>query len=980
LSRRFIGMPAAEVEQGIDGALKAVIDAIGFDRSVMARLTDDRKGFIITHRYDGVASRALYDVGATLTVEALPALLSKIVEGKEVRIEDVSAVPDAGLGARSGIRAIAAFPLVVGGDVFGSVAFMCDRPSNLVHLGSLRTVAQTFASALDRKRIDEALRWRLRLTELTAAVSRRFIDVPIAELRPSIDDALRQIAELCGFKRAILSELSEDKKNFAITQRYLAPGFEEIVPLRVERPVASFGFIAARLAAKQPIVLSLDTLPPHAVAERREIELTGMTHVIMLPLVVGDELLGSVGLAAPALPEPSVLDMLNVVGELFTGALHRERAEKGLAERLRFEEALSRVAARLIDAQPDVFDTIVVTALRTVGESLDFDRVALFWLSPDRRFFNLVHEWCGPGIESFQRSMTGLPIDDFGWPLVEIRDGRAMVFGPAEVPPEGASARRVLERDGTRLLAFVPLVISGEVVGCIGFHRIRSAKRLAEPQLRRLRLVGDMIAEAMARRGAQVSLEHSEVRFAQVVAAALDGFAMIGETGIVLDWTAQTEKILGFPRGEVLGSPFTSIVAERDRESVAEMAAVYARAQLTASARIEISGLHRDGYEVPIELSISRLSAGESPAFGIFIRDITDRCRAEQVRQQAFDEISRLKRQIEGERDYLREEIRTERQFGDMIGDSPALRRVLDLVESVASTTATVLIRGESGVGKEVVARAIHSRSRRADGPLVKVNCASVPKELFESEFFGHVRGAFTGALRDRVGRFELADRGTLFLDEVGEIPIDLQAKLLRVLQESEFERVGADRTRKVDVRVVAATNRDLEAEAATGRFRKDLFYRLSVFPIEVPPLRQRREDVVLLARHFLQIQSRNLGRAGLVLEDRHEKMLLAYDWPGNVRELQHVIERAVILSREPPLRLDLSLPVPSATQVPPSGNQVLTDSAVRALERDNIVSALERCGWRISGADGAAELLGVSPSTLRDRMRSFDIQRPKAN
>ena len=247
--------------------------------------------------------------------------------------------------------------------------------------------------------------------------------------------------------------------------------------------------------------------------------------------------------------------------------------------------------------------------------------------------------------------------------------------------------------------------------------------------------------------------------------------------------------------------------------------------------------------------------------------------------------------------------------MGDLIGESPALERVVALIESVASTSATVLIRGESGVGKELIARGIHSRSRRADEPLVKVNCASVPKELFESEFFGHVRGAFTGALKDRAGRFELADRGTLFLDEVGEIPLDLQAKLLRVLQEKEFERVGAEKTRKVDVRIIAATNRDLAAEAAAGRFRKDLYYRLSVFPIEIPPLRERREDILPLAEHFLKLHRRNLGRPHLAFEDDHRRRLLAYDWPGNVRELQHVIERAVILAREGPLRLDLALP-----------------------------------------------------------------------
>jgi transcriptional regulator with GAF, ATPase, and Fis domain len=285
-------------------------------------------------------------------------------------------------------------------------------------------------------------------------------------------------------------------------------------------------------------------------------------------------------------------------------------------------------------------------------------------------------------------------------------------------------------------------------------------------------------------------------------------------------------------------------------------------------------------------------------------------------------------------------------------------------------------------VGKELFARAIHERSPRRDGPLVKVNCASVPKELFESEFFGHVRGAFTGAVKDRAGRFELADNGTLFLDEIGDIPFDLQAKLLRVLQESEFERVGDDRTRKVDVRIIAATNRNLEADVTAGRFRQDLYYRLSVFPIDVPPLRARREDVRPLAEQFLQLCSAKLGRSGLEITDAQARLLRDYDWPGNVRELQHVIERAVILSPQPPLELERALQVgqlPAGDDPRPSSGEqpsILRDEELRALERKSIIAALEKAAGRIAGPGGAAELLGIRPSTLRDRMKALGVPR----
>jgi transcriptional regulator with GAF, ATPase, and Fis domain len=304
----------------------------------------------------------------------------------------------------------------------------------------------------------------------------------------------------------------------------------------------------------------------------------------------------------------------------------------------------------------------------------------------------------------------------------------------------------------------------------------------------------------------------------------------------------------------------------------------------------------------------------------------------------------------------------------------------------VAPTEANVLILGESGTGKELVARAIHDLSARKDHSLVRVNCASIPKELFESEFFGHVRGAFTGAIKDRVGRFELADGGTLFLDEVGEIPLDLQSKLLRVLQEGQFERVGDERTRTVRVRLITATNRDLLAEAKAGRFRLDLYYRLSVFPIEVPPLRERPEDIGVLAEHFLQQAARRLGVPRPRLTRLHVQELRSYDWPGNVRELQNVIERAVILARGGALQFDLPHRVRQDTLVEPmasvpsrDGEEELSLDELAIREREIVVAALRRSNWKIYGADGAAALLRIKPTTLVSKMKRLKVQKDGA-
>ena len=336
------------------------------------------------------------------------------------------------------------------------------------------------------------------------------------------------------------------------------------------------------------------------------------------------------------------------------------------------------------------------------------------------------------------------------------------------------------------------------------------------------------------------------------------------------------------------------------------------------------------------------------------------------------------RKSLEFENEYLQEELRG--NYRTILGDSPALKKVLAQIEMVAPTNASVLILGESGTGKELVARAIHDRSPRKTAALVRVNCASIPRELFESEFFGHVRGAFTGAVKDRVGRFELAHNGTLFLDEIGEVPLELQSKLLRVLQEGQFEKVGEDRTRTVDVRIVAATNRDLEAEVKAGRFRQDLYYRLSVFPIDLPPLRDRAEDISALAQYFLTQSARKLGLNPPRLTSAQVKELQSYDWPGNVRELQNVIERAAIRSRDG--RLELGLARTGSTRPTSRMSETRSQSAPASLgeikehERSLILDALAKTRGKIYGPAGAAALLGLKPTTLSSRVHRMGLKK----
>ena len=370
-----------------------------------------------------------------------------------------------------------------------------------------------------------------------------------------------------------------------------------------------------------------------------------------------------------------------------------------------------------------------------------------------------------------------------------------------------------------------------------------------------------------------------------------------------------------------------------------------------------------------------------------WLRTIANHAAASLANASAWEQIESLRRRLEMENDYLQEEVRTRNAFGDMVGRSAALQKIAEQIELVAPTDSTVLVTGPSGTGKELVAREIHRRSARCDRPLIKVNCAAIPRELYDSEFFGHTKGSFTGAVRDRIGRFELADGGTLFLDEIGEIPLDLQSKLLRVLQESELERVGEEQTRRVNVRVIAATNRDLKAESDAGRFRSDLYYRLSVFPIELPPLSQRKEDIPLLAEHVLAQLARKLGRPTPRLTKANVHDLQRYDWPGNVREFQHVLERAMITSKAGRLRFQLdsgrsASDRPSvdangfagATE-PVEDDRVMTVAELRELETNNIRRALSQSKGKVSGPGGAAELLGMKPTTLASRIKSLGIE-----
>jgi PAS domain S-box-containing protein len=466
-------------------------------------------------------------------------------------------------------------------------------------------------------------------------------------------------------------------------------------------------------------------------------------------------------------------------------------------------------------------------------------------------------------------------------------------------------------------------------------------------------------------------LRESEKRFRATFEQAAVGVAHSSLDGRLLLMNQKLCDILGYTPEEIVTKTYQEVTHPDDLEAELE----YARRLLAGeveSCSYEKRYIRKDGTLIWVNLTASVVrdeETGEPSYFVAIIKDISARKAAEEALKSALEEVRLLKDRLQEENVYLREEAKVERHFGEIVGRSNVVRRVLRKIEQVAATDATVLITGETGTGKELVARAIHRESPRRDRPLVKVNCAALPPTLIESELFGHEKGSFTGAVGRKVGRFELADGGTLFLDEIGELPLEVQPKLLRVLQDGEFERVGSAQSIRADVRVIAATNRDLSQDVQARRFRADLFYRLNVYPITVPPLRQRREDIPLLVEHFVRVLSKKMGKEITSVAPSALEALRSYHWSGNVRELANVIERAVITTTGTVLQISNISETLSATALQQPSK------TLAEVEREYIAAVSEATGWRIEGPDGAAKILGLHPSTLRARMQKLRIK-----
>jgi len=641
-----------------------------------------------------------------------------------------------------------------------------------------------------------------------------------------------------------------------------------------------------------------------------------------------------------------------------------------ISERLRFEQMISDLSARFINLPHEHLDSEIENALGRVLAFFQVDRCGLLHTLPDKDAWQITHVAYAENAERVPKG-TDLPRSINPWAYDRlINENKVISYARvADMPDEAHVDKQTWIDWGIRSNLTMPILRRESVVHLISINALQSERVWPEVFIPRLQLLGEIFVNALERRKAELTLRDSEERLNLAAASAEAGiWVMEVDTGRI--WaTDKLREVLHFtPEEDLSFERFLEVVHPDDRESARETLAQCL--QTRDLVRLEYRIVPPDGsirWIVSRGRSYAATPEQAERVMGVAI-DITDRKALEARLHAQLEEIQQLKQQLEQETIYLREEIMLRHGHEGIVARSAAMKQVLAQVEQVAATDATVLLSGETGTGKELLARTIHNLSKRKERSLITINCAALPPTLIESELFGREKGAYTGALTRMAGRFEVAHRSTFFLDEVAELPIDLQAKLLRVLEEGRFERLGSTQSLQVDVRIIAATNRDLAQEVAEGRFRSDLFYRLSVFPVAIPPLRERPEDIPPLVWMFAKQNEKKLGKRVDHIPRRKMNALKRYTWPGNARELRNIVEHAMITSSGG--TLDVGPPMRE------SGKVAFTDT-LADVERKHILGVLDKTGWRITGKNGAAEILGLKRTTLQARMRKLGIKRP---
>jgi len=848
------------------------------------------------------------------------------------------------------------------------------------------------------------------LVELSQALS----VVPVDNLKTEISRWLEQLAREMGAERCSVGEFygAEDEPRFLVHWK-LGEQAERFMPngrVWIQRQLSTGRVVS---------IARLDDMPAEAEALREEFEARGVRSGLWVPMVVQGETVGAIGLTTLShernWPDP-VVDRCRLVGHVMGGALLRRRETGEIEERARFEELVTDISSRLMNVDGDVY-ALTDVVLRELGQFLKMDRVTYLEVDAEQPRIVPIRQWAAEAISDAESVMNMDVSLRFPWLTEKITgDEQIVVDNMPQFPPEAAPERQYCEHIGIRSFTMVPATLGHSVVAALALDSIHEPLLWSDRILRRLRIVADMIASAQARATAKHELEELR-RFETAISRISTDFVNLPpdevdakiEVGLKLIATTLDVDLITLlqPRPDdyrvthewvsekLEGEGFKNVHVDDDFPWLIDQLkhdqpiAIRSLSDFPDEASIERAAMIEEGLAAAlwVPFKIRGELAGHLAINSVKPRAWSDelvprlrligevfgealhRRDAELALQESFRKIESLKEQLQRENLYLRQEAKLNQNFGDIIGDSATLRAALNKVEQVAATDSTVLILGETGTGKELLARAIHNLSNRKDKLMVKVNCAALPASLVEAELFGREKGAYTGSLARELGRFEIADGSTILLDEIGELPLDLQAKLLRVLEDGEFERLGSSTTRKVNVRVLAATNRDLAQAVKDKEFREDLYYRINVFPIEVPPLRKHIEDIPPLVWSFVQEFSEVMGKTIDTIPRATMDALNAYSWPGNVRELRNAIERAMIVSPGP--KLDIEVPIVAVSE-----NDTVSSNRLEDIEREHIQTILDSAGWRIRGEGGAAEILAIKPTTLEARMKKLGLER----
>ena len=921
ISITFINLPTTEIDKNIEIGLKRIVECLEIDRGSLLEFTNEKTQLSLTWSY---AREDIQPASYISVSEKYPWVTEILRSGKTCCISGPDELPDEAWHEKQyfleqGVKSIALIPLSVGGDIVGAIGFssiLTERkwPDDLIQ--RLRLLGEIIASALIRKKSMEALRksedkYRILFESANEGIL-------VIKGDKFID---------CN-KKAL--EMSGNTKDQLIGQ----------TPWAISLPIQSNGKPSKEMWREMlELAYSGKAMVFDWIYRRQDAQFIDI-EVSLAKIDIQDE---------PAL----LCYWRDITGRKRTEEVQRQRNK--ILEILTSGASLKEVFVSLVSAveQANPGTLCSILLLDKEGKQLRYG------FAPNLpNFYN----------EAIDRLTIGPNIGSCG--AAAYRKERVIVKD-IMTHENWAGYRKLAARAGVRACWSEPIISStGTVLGTFAMY-YGAPRGPSHWEMEFIQNSAQLAGIAIERKLTENALLESEsqLRLLTDVLPVLISYIDSEEryrfsNKVHEDW-------LGIPQYRIMGKSIRSVLGNSTYRAIKQ----YIKTVLSGHA---VSFNHRVPFKdgkvryIHADLIPHFASAENTKGFFALITDITAHKESEDALQKALSEVALLKDQLQADNVYLQEEIKLNHNFEEIVGRSEELKKVLYKVEQVATTDTTVLIQGETGTGKELLARAIHSLSSRRDRPLIKVNCATLPVNLAESELFGHEKGAFTGALVRLIGRFELANGATIFLDEVGELPLGLQAKLLRVLQEGELERVGNPHTIKVDVRVIAATNRDLSQEVKQGGFRADLYYRLNVFPLHVPPLRDRKGDISLLVRILVNKFSQRIGKTIDTIPLKVIETFQKYTWPGNIRELENIIERAVILSQGKILQVDDRLEITSSMESADTHNASLEE-----FERTHILQVLKDCDWKIEGNNGAAESLGMNPGTLRSRIRKLKIRRP---